>query len=93
MQCAVIEYFTSSTTECFDVHSSNLPADWVAVVTGDDISFKREGGVSGMFFLWRAGAAVTGGGQREVMTFTGHITGVTADRVRDNRQDRGLHWI
>ena len=52
-----------------------------------------EGGVSGMFFLWRAGAAVTFGGQREVMTFTGHITGVTAGPVRDNGQDRGLHWI
>ena len=46
-----------------------------------------------MFFLWRAGAAVTGGGQREVTTFTGHIAGVTAGPVRDNGQDRGLHWI
>ena len=67
------------------------------MVTDNSTTSDREGegGVSGMFFLWRAGAAVTGGGQREVTTSTGHrhITGVTAGPVRDNGQDRGLHWI
>lgn len=72
-----------------------MPADWVAMVTGDDIVFNREveGGVNEGMSLWRAGVVVTGGGQIEVKTSTGHchITGVTAGP--DNRQERGIHWI
>lgn len=67
------------------------------MVTDDSTTPDREGegGVTEGSSLWKAGPTITAGGQIEVATFTGHrrITGVSAGPVRDNRQDRILHWI
>ena len=59
---------------------SMMPADWVAMVADDDIIFNKDGKAGGCsLFLLCAGADVTGGGQREVTSSTGHchITEVT----------------
>ena len=64
-------------------HCSMMPADWVAMVADDDTIFNKDGKAGGCsLFLLCAVADVTGGGQREVTSSTGHchMTEVTTGR-------------
>ena len=77
-------------------HCSMMPVDWVAMVADDDIIFNRDGKSKRCsLFLLCAGADVTGGGQREVTSSTGHchITEVTTGRDRLHSQGRGCYLL
>ena len=75
-------------------HFILIPADWVAMVADDDTIFNKDGKAGGCsLFLLCAGVDVTGGGQREVTSSTGHchITEVTTRRDRLHNQDRDCY--
>lgn len=70
------------------------PAEWVAMVTDDSpILNKDDYSGKGSHFLLCAGTAVTGGGQGEVTSSTGHIPEVTTGSDRLYSQDWSRYWL
>lgn len=79
----------NTTLITFQCYCGMSPAEWVALVTGDNsiLNDDDESGKSSWVLLC-AGAAVTDGGEGDVASSTGHIPEVPTGWDRFHSQDR-----